>query len=116
VAARRARDAGGESAPAVVAGGALGVAGVTVANGADNLSVYTPLFRTIGPASTVVTGVVFAVLVAFWCAAGAWLGSHKKVIAFVERFGHWLVPMVFMVIGVVIVVESGVVNRLLGYA
>jgi cadmium resistance protein CadD (predicted permease) len=31
-----------------VATGMVSVAGVTIANGADNLSVYTPVFRTTG--------------------------------------------------------------------
>ncbi|MDF2707335.1 MAG: cadmium resistance transporter [Nonomuraea muscovyensis] len=95
-----------------VAGGTLAVAGVTVANGADNLSVYPPLFRTMGPADTAVTVAVFAVLVGVWCAVAAWLGSHRRVIRVVERSGHWLVPVVFMVLGAVIVLESGVVARL----
>jgi cadmium resistance protein CadD (predicted permease) len=82
--------------------GPLQVAAVTIANGADNLSVYTPLFRTIGTGGTVLTVAVFAMLVAVWCAAGAWLGSHRRVVAVVERSGHWLVPAVFVVIGAAI--------------
>ncbi|MDP9847775.1 cadmium resistance transporter [Streptosporangium lutulentum] len=95
---------GDEAAP--VASGVVSIAGVTIANGADNISVYTPMFRTIGLAPTLVTVAVFAVLVGFWCAAASWLGSHKKIISLVERSGRWLVPTVFMVIGVVIVAES----------
>ncbi|MDP9864279.1 MULTISPECIES: cadmium resistance transporter [Streptosporangium] len=91
---------------APVASGVVSIAGVTVANGADNISVYTPMFRTIGLASSLVTVAVFAVLVAVWCAAASWLGSHKKIITLVERSGRWLVPVVFMVIGAVIVAES----------
>jgi cadmium resistance protein CadD (predicted permease) len=106
------RSGDGDDAP-VVAGSAIAVAGVTIANGADNIAVYTPLFRTIGVGSTVVTIVVFAVLVAVWCLAASWLGSHRRVIAAVGRYGHWLVPLVFIVIGVVIIAESGVVTRLL---
>jgi len=94
----RARD---DDAPPVAAG-PLQVAAVTIANGADNLSVYTPLFRTIGTGGTVLTVAVFAMLVAVWCAAGAWLGSHRRVVAVVERSGHWLVPAVFVVIGAAI--------------
>ncbi|MBG0820067.1 cadmium resistance transporter [Planomonospora sp. ID91781] len=112
--ALRAARSGQETAPAV-ASGLLSVAGVTVANGADNISVYTPVFRTIGVTSGLVTMVVFAVLTALWCAAGAWLGSHRKVAAAVERSGHWLVPAVFIVIGAVIVLESGVLGRLLAF-
>ncbi len=106
---------GGDEPPAtVVATGALSVMGVTVANGADNISVYTPLFRTIGPADSLVTVAVFVAGVAVWCLAGSWLGSHRKVIAVVERFGHWIVPGVFMLLGVAIVVESGVVGQIFG--
>jgi cadmium resistance transport/sequestration family protein len=104
----------GEDPSPVVAAGLVSVAGVTIANGADNISVYTPVFRSLGVADSIVTVSVFAVLVAVWCAAGAWLGSHKRVIGVVERFGHWLVSIVFVTIGAVIVLESGVVGRLVG--
>ena len=97
----------------VVASGTASVAAVTIANGADNISVYTPVFRTLGVADSLVTVAVFAVLVALWCAAGAFLGSHRRVIATVERFGHWLVPAVFIAVGAVILIQSAVVGRLL---
>jgi cadmium resistance transport/sequestration family protein len=105
------RRADGDESP-VVAGNAVAVAGVTIANGADNIAVYTPMFRTIGVTATVVTVVVFAVLVAVWCLAASWLGSHRRVIAVVERWGHWLVPVVFVVIGAVIIAESGLLGGL----
>jgi len=92
----------GDDEPPAVAGNALAVAGVTIANGADNIAVYTPVFRTIGPAGSVLTVAVFAVLVAVWCLVSSWLGSHRRVIALVERYGHWLVPLVFIAIGAVI--------------
>ncbi|GGM61571.1 cadmium transporter [Micromonospora sonchi] len=104
-----------EDAPPVVAG-TLGVAGVTVANGADNVAVYVPVFRTLGAADTAVLVLVFVVLVALWCAAGAWLGSHPRVTRLVERAGRWLVPAVFVAIGVVILATSGVVGHLLDLA
>ena len=90
-----------------VATGVLSVIGVTVANGADNLTVYTALFRTIDPADSFVTVLVFLVCVAVWCLAGSLLGAHRAVIGVIQRFGHWIVPVVFIVIGAVIVVRSG---------
>ncbi|MGY0232699.1 cadmium resistance transporter [Longispora urticae] len=96
-----------------IAGGWLAVAGVTVANGADNVSVYTPMLRSIGVAEGLVTVGVFAVLVAVWCVAGSWLGSHRRVVAVIERHGQWIVPVVFVVIGAAIIAESGVVGRAL---
>ncbi|MGK5553353.1 cadmium resistance transporter [Actinomadura kijaniata] len=103
---------GGDGEPPAVAAGVLSIAGVTVANGADNISVYTPVFRTVGAGATAVTVAVFAAGVAVWCLAASWLGSHRRVVGFVERYGRWLVPGVFMAIGALIVVESGVLGRL----
>jgi cadmium resistance protein CadD (predicted permease) len=92
--------------PPVTAQSVVAVAGITVANGADNIAVYTPVLRTMDAADTVVLLAVFAVLVAFWCAIASWLGSHRRVIAVVERYGHWLVPLVFIAIGIVILTGS----------
>jgi cadmium resistance protein CadD (predicted permease) len=69
------------------------------------------LFRTIGLAASLITVVVFTLGIALWCLAGSWLGSHRKIIDVVRRFGHWIVPGVFMLIGAVIVIESGVLNE-----
>jgi cadmium resistance protein CadD (predicted permease) len=110
VAAVRARHDDEPPAP-TSATGPLSVAGITIANGADNISVYTPLFRTIGLAGSLITVAVFTLGIAAWCLAGFWLGSHRKIIDVVRRFGHWIVPAVFMLIGAVIVIESGVLNE-----
>ncbi|MEW2432393.1 cadmium resistance transporter [Micromonospora sp. NPDC047644] len=100
-----------DETPTVVTG-ALGVAGVTIANGADNVAVYVPVFRALGPADSAVFLLIFVLLIALWCAVGAWLGGHPRVVRLVERAGHWLVPTIFIGIGVVILVSSGVVGRL----
>lgn len=105
-------DTDDDEAPAVV-GSALGVAGVTIANGADNVAVYVPVFRALGPADSAVFLLVFVVLIALWCAAGAWLGNHPRVTRLVERAGHWLVPTIFIAIGVVILTTSGILPHLL---
>ncbi|SCF02894.1 hypothetical protein [Micromonospora chokoriensis] len=42
----------------------------------------------------------------------AWLGGHPGVVRLVARTGHWLVPTIFIGIGVVILVSSGVPGRL----
>jgi cadmium resistance protein CadD (predicted permease) len=91
--------------------GMLGVAGVTIANGADNISIYTPLFRQAGADGLAVYAVAFAVLVAVWSAAGLLLAGRQPVVALLDRAGHWLVPVVFIVIGLVIVATSGLRTR-----
>ncbi|MGB2570499.1 cadmium resistance transporter [Micromonospora citrea] len=102
----------GDEPPAVV-GSLLGVAGVTIANGADNIAVYVPVFRSLDPATGLVWLLVFAALVAAWCAAAALLGSHPRVVRLVDRTGHRLVPAIFIAIGVVILASSGLPAHLL---
>lgn len=98
--------------PPAVVGGLLGVAGVTVANGADNIAVYVPVFRSLDPAAGLVWLLVFATLVALWCAVAALLGGHPRVVRLVGRVGHRLVPAVFVAIGATILLTSGVLSRL----
>ncbi|GAB3090830.1 cadmium resistance transporter [Micromonospora schwarzwaldensis] len=98
--------------PPVVVGTLLGVAGITVANGADNIAVYVPVFRALDPLTGLVWLLVFAVLVAVWCAVAAVLGGHPRVVSLVGRAGHWLVPAIFIAIGATILLTSGVLPRL----
>ncbi|WP_022872434.1 cadmium resistance transporter [Nesterenkonia alba] len=96
----------------ITAVGLWGVAGITIANGADNIALYTPIFRTSTPADVAIMIVVFLVLVAVWCVAGRLIGTHKVVTETLERVEHWLVPVVFIGLGLFILIESGVVSRL----
>jgi cadmium resistance protein CadD (predicted permease) len=111
VQAIRNRDDDDDASTALV-GSMLAVAGITIANGADNISVYTSVFRTIGPGPTLISIIVFAIGVAVWCVAGFLLGAHKRVVHLFERYGDWLVPGVFIIIGGAILVESGVLGKI----
>jgi cadmium resistance protein CadD (predicted permease) len=95
----------------VIAAGVTSVAGLAISNGGDNISVYVPVFRTIGLARSLVMIAVFAVGVAIWCLAATLLGSHKKIVEMIELYGHWIVPAVFIVVGSAIIVSSGVIHR-----
>lgn len=96
----------------IEAGGLFAVAGITIANGADNISLYTPVFRTMSPVDTALTIGVFLVLVAVWCVVGRAVGTNRRVTELLERVEHWLVPAVFIGLGLYILIESGVVPRL----
>jgi cadmium resistance protein CadD (predicted permease) len=98
-------DPDGEEPP-VVARGLVSVTALAIANGGDNVAVYAPTFRAIGWTGTAIYVVVFAVCLAAMCAVGQWLGARRPIVALVERWGRWLVPLVFMVIGVAIFVET----------
>lgn len=95
-------DAEGESAGA--GPGVLAVAGVTFANGGDNIGVYVPVFSASGQLS--VYAVVFLVLVGVWCAAGWFLATRPVVARALARRGHLALPVVLVGIGVLVLVEG----------
>ena len=89
----------GEQPAPPSAGGLLGVAALTVVNGADNLAAYTPVFATADGGQIAVLLVIFAVGVAVWCLAGSLLVRHEAVIGVLARHGHWILPVAFILIG-----------------
>ncbi|EST36624.1 cadmium resistance transporter [Streptomyces roseochromogenus] len=86
--------------------GAMSVTLLAVATGADNVSVYTPAFRVVGPSAIAVIMTVFAAGVAVWCLAGAWLSSREIWAAVVERHVRWVVPCVFIVAGAAVMAAA----------
>lgn len=87
--------------------GAWQVAGVTAANGGDNLGVYVPAFAAAGPGGAAAYVVVFLVGVAIWCVIGLFLTTRPVVARTFVRWGHVLMPVVLIGIGAVILVEGG---------
>ena len=83
------------------------MAALTVVNGADDLAAYTPFFATSGAGQVVITLVVFAVGVAVWCLAGELLTRHERATAVVSRYGHWILPAAFILIGLYTLRETG---------
>ena len=79
-----------------------GVAAVTFANGGDNIGVYVPVFATSG--LLWVYAAVFLALVGVWCAAGRFLATRAPVARALARWGHVLLPVVLIGIGVAVLV------------
>lgn len=90
------REAEADAPPAA---GVLTVTTVTVANGADNLGVYIPVFATSTTASIGVWAVVFVLLIALWCIGARWLVRHPAAGAPLRRWGPRAVPWVLIALG-----------------
>jgi cadmium resistance protein CadD (predicted permease) len=88
-------------------GNVLAVAAITMANGGDNVSIYTPLFATRSGFDIAVIGVVFAIMTLVWLGAAYWLTRHRTIGAPIRRYGHRLVPFVLIALGIVIFYEAG---------
>ncbi|MCK2214351.1 cadmium resistance transporter [Actinomadura sp. ATCC 31491] len=83
---------------------ALEVAAVTLANGGDNVGVYVPVFATAGAGGIAAYAAVFLVLVGVWCAAGRFFATRPVVARVLSRWGHVLLPVVLVGIGLAILV------------
>ena len=79
----------------------LAVAGVTIANGGDNLGVYIPLFANAFD-RIALYATVFAVMTGAWCLLGHWLVHSPVAGAAVRRAGHVLLPFVLIALGLTI--------------
>lgn len=98
----------GHSAPS--RGRMLAVAAVTLANGGDNLGIYTPLFATrTGPETTLLI-VVFAIMTGVWCLLAHGLVNHPALGAPIRRYGRRVLPFVLIGLGVLILYEAGTLN------
>ncbi|MEU8577216.1 cadmium resistance transporter [Streptomyces asoensis] len=98
----RAEERSGEGGPSP-----LEVAAVTFANGGDNIGVYVPVLATAGIGGMSVYAAVFLVLVAVWCFAGRFFATRPVVAEALARWGHILLPLVLITIGLLILVEGG---------
>jgi cadmium resistance protein CadD (predicted permease) len=81
------------------------VTAVTVANGADNLGVYIPMFAVRSAPDVALIGIIFAVLTVALCLAGHWLVNHSAFSAKLRKYAGRSVPFVLIAIGVWILVE-----------
>ena len=102
-----------EQAPSAFLAQVGAVAGVTAANGGDNLGVYVPVFAEDFSAIPVFV-LVFAVMTVLWCVAGNLLVSHPRIIGSMRGLSRRLLPYVLIVLGVWIL--SGAVGLVLPVA
>ena len=80
----------------------LTVATVTIVNGADDLAVFVPLIARAGKLALPLVMIVFFVMTALWCTIATMLANHKPVAEFLDRWGHKLMPLVLIAIGLYI--------------
>ncbi len=84
----------------------LGTAAVTVANGADNVGVYVPLFAGYSLAEMLTVFAVFSVMTALWCLLGRNLSMLPFIKKRIEKHGRILVPLIYVALGIYIFIKS----------
>lgn len=79
---------------------------ITVMNGGDNIGTYVPLFSQAKGAEIAVYVVVYYILLGVWCFAAWLLMGQKHVLRLVEKYMNWVIPFLYMGLGIYITVKS----------
>jgi cadmium resistance protein CadD (predicted permease) len=101
-------DAGGNGRTAAVAL-------VTMANGGDNIGIYTPSLAIQSSNEIAVIALIFVVMTALWCFLAHAMVNHPKLGLPIRRYGHRVAPVILIGLGVLILYQAGSFGLLLRY-
>ncbi|NBK21271.1 MAG: cadmium resistance protein CadD [Spirochaetia bacterium] len=85
---------------------------VTIASGGDNLGIYIPWFATLDGAYLGLTMLVFLVFTLIFWSLGYLLANQSHIKTLLSRFSAVLVPVVFLLLGLIILSENGTFAKL----
>jgi cadmium resistance protein CadD (predicted permease) len=80
---------------------------ITLMNSGDNVAIYIPLFATASPTALIICFVTFYVCVGLLLFAAYHTARFKRVADIFDQYGHWLVPILLIGLGIFIVAQSG---------
>src|SRR5690625_721849 len=93
----------------------LSVAVIMLAAGGDNLGVYIPSFTTLNTFELVVTIVIYYVAAAELLYLCRRISAVKGVSETVEKYEKIIVPIVFVILGIMIMSENGTFSMILNW-
>lgn len=96
----------GEKESSPIAASILRVALLAIANGADNIGVYAPLFAGYDLRQKLLCLLLFAAMTVLWCALAAMLSSQAQLHAVLKKYKRILVPAVLIGLGLYILLSN----------
>lgn len=90
----------------------LTVTFIVLASSADDFSIYVPYFTTLHAIEIPVVMLVFFIMVGVLCYASYRLASVNYISEKIEKYERWVVPIVFIGLGLYILYENGTINTL----
>lgn len=91
----------------------LTVTFIVLASSADDFAVYIPYFTTLDLNEIPVVIIVFFIMVGVLCYVSYRLANVRLVSEKIEKYERWLVPVIFIGLGIYIMAENGVFHVLL---
>ncbi len=79
---------------------------ITMANGADNIGVYIPLFAGFEIWQTIVVCVVFLIMTTFWYYISKKISEWKTIRRFIVKYKNVMIPVVYIALGIYIFLKG----------
>ncbi|CEJ92418.1 hypothetical protein VHEMI08072 [[Torrubiella] hemipterigena] len=86
--------------------GIFKVALVTLMNGGDNIGTYIPLFSQIEKSAIAIYIVTYYILLFLWCLAAYLVMRQRHILAFVQKYVEYLLPLLYIGLGIFILIKS----------
>ena len=88
---------------------------LTIASGGDNLGIYIPYFASLDWSQTLVALLVFVIGIIIFCEISRVLSSIPLIFETIEKYERIIVPLVFILLGLYIMYESGTIETFLNF-
>ncbi|WP_447408180.1 cadmium resistance transporter [Weissella confusa] len=79
----------------------------------DNIGLFTPYMTTLSTGRLVIALATFMVNILFLAFASQNLAKIPKIGEVFERFGRWITALVYIILGVLVIVEAGTMSHIL---
>ncbi|MCG9796164.1 CadD family cadmium resistance transporter [Staphylococcus argenteus] len=92
------------------------IAIVTIAScGADNIGLFVPYFVTLSVTNLLITLFVFLILIFVLVFTAQKLANIPGVGEIVEKFGRWIMAVIYIALGLFIIIENDTIQTILGF-
>src|SRR5690625_5003265 len=88
---------------------------IVLASSADDFAIYISYFTTLNMMEIIIAVIVFMIMVGVLCLISYRLASLNFVSDKIEKYERWIVPIVFIGLGIYILFENGTFNALFSF-
>ncbi|WP_270608785.1 cadmium resistance transporter [Enterococcus thailandicus] len=88
----------------------LNVTLLTLGNGSNNIGIYVPLFSRYSVIDLILTVLIFIIMIAIWCYFSFKLANLSFIQEELHRHQVFIIPVIFIGLGIYILIDSGLFN------
>ncbi|XOW19644.1 cadmium resistance transporter [Lactococcus lactis] len=83
--------------------------------GADNIALFTPFFMTLSANNLLLSIIIFALNTLILGLLGKTIAKIPHLHDVLEKYSRWILAFVYIVLGIMVLLESGTVSKILSF-